>query len=112
MGKTKIHHRSGFMRLLAALLCAVCVFGLVPTQAFALSPGQKASSWLNVHLAHHLTDDNLNVLVVDFHALLAVHRLNGLDQVVLNGLHAGDPQHVLGIQRACTALGSLLKHCK
>ena len=46
MGKTNIHHRSGFMRLLAALLCAVCVFGLVPTQAFALSPGQKASSWL------------------------------------------------------------------
>ena len=30
MGKTNIHHRSGFMRLLAALLCAVCVFGLVP----------------------------------------------------------------------------------
>ena len=45
MGKTNIHHRSGFMRSLAALLCAVCVFGLVPTQAFALSPGQKASSW-------------------------------------------------------------------
>ena len=33
-------------RLLALLLCAVCVIGLVPTQAFAASVGQKASSWL------------------------------------------------------------------
>ena len=33
-------------RLLAFLLCAVCVFGMIPTQAFAFSPGQKASSWL------------------------------------------------------------------
>ena len=44
MGKTNIHHRSGFMRLLAALLCAVCVFGLVPTQAFALSPMPRYST--------------------------------------------------------------------
>lgn len=36
----------GLKRLLAFLLCAVCVFGLIPTQAFAFSPGQKASSWL------------------------------------------------------------------
>ena len=33
-------------RLLAFLLCAVCVFGMIPNQAFAFSPGQKASSWL------------------------------------------------------------------
>ena len=46
MEKTTIHHRSGLKRLLAFLLCAVCVFGLIPTQAFAFSPGQKASSWL------------------------------------------------------------------
>lgn len=39
-------HRHGLKRLLAFLLCAVCVFGLIPTQAFAMSPGQKASSWL------------------------------------------------------------------
>ena len=36
----------GLKRLLAFLLCAVCVFGLIPTQALAFSPGQKASSWL------------------------------------------------------------------
>ena len=45
MGKTNIHHRSGFMRLLAALLCAVCVFGLVPTQAFAFA-GAESKLWL------------------------------------------------------------------
>ena len=39
-------HRRGLHRLVAFLLCAVCVFGLIPTQAFAMSPGQKASSWL------------------------------------------------------------------
>ncbi|MEE0649100.1 class B sortase [[Clostridium] scindens] len=46
MEKTIIHYRSGVKRLLAFLLCAVCVLGLIPTQAFAFSPGQKASSWL------------------------------------------------------------------
>lgn len=29
MEKTTIHHRSGLKRLLAFLLCAVCVFGLI-----------------------------------------------------------------------------------
>lgn len=39
-------HRRGLHRIVAFLLCAVCVFGLIPTQAFAMSPGQKASSWM------------------------------------------------------------------
>ena len=39
-------HRHGFHRLVALLLCAVCVLGLLPAQAFALSPGETASSWL------------------------------------------------------------------
>ena len=46
MEKTNTHYRSSVKRLLAFLLCAVCVFGMIPTQAFAFSPGQKASSWL------------------------------------------------------------------
>ena len=46
MEKTNTHYRSGVKRLLAFLLCAVCVFGLIPARAFAFSPGQKASSWL------------------------------------------------------------------
>ncbi len=43
--KTNTHCR-GLHRIVAFLLCAVCVFGLIPTQAFAMSPGQKASSWM------------------------------------------------------------------
>lgn len=39
-------HRHGFHRLVALLLCAVCVLGLLPAQAFAMSPGEAASSWL------------------------------------------------------------------
>lgn len=39
-------HRRGLHRIVAFLLCAVCVFGLIPTQAFAMSLGQKASSWM------------------------------------------------------------------
>ena len=46
MEKTNIHSRKGLKRLLALLLCAVCVIGMVPTQAFAASVGQTASSWL------------------------------------------------------------------
>lgn len=46
MENQRIHYRRGFQRLLAGLLCAVCLFGLIPAQAFALSPGQKASSWM------------------------------------------------------------------
>lgn len=39
-------HRHGLKRLVAFLLCMVCVLGLLPAQAFAMSPGQTASSWL------------------------------------------------------------------
>ena len=39
-------HRRSLHRLVAFLLCAVCLFGLIPAQAFAMEPGQKASSWL------------------------------------------------------------------
>ena len=39
-------HRRGFHRLVALLLCTVCVLGLLPAQAFAMSPGETASSWL------------------------------------------------------------------
>lgn len=45
MKKKTTPHRRGLQRLTAFLLCAVCIFGMLPVQAFALSPGQKASSW-------------------------------------------------------------------
>lgn len=43
--RTKTHSRRGFMRLTAFFLCMVCLFGLFPASAFALEPGQAASSW-------------------------------------------------------------------
>ena len=38
--------KHGLKRILALLLCAVCLCGVSPSQAFAASVGQKASSWL------------------------------------------------------------------
>ena len=45
MEKTKTC-RCGLKRLLAFLLSVLCVLGLLPVSAFAMSPGQTASSWL------------------------------------------------------------------
>ena len=71
MEKITIHYRSGVKRLLAFLLCAVCVFGMIPTQAFAFSPGQKASSWLGdqyvgsdgIIMRRHLTPTLFTILM-------------------------------------------------
>ena len=38
--------KHGLKRILVLLLCAVCLCGVFPSQAFAASVGQKASSWL------------------------------------------------------------------
>ena len=45
MEKTKTC-RHGLKRLLAFLLSALCLLGLLPMSAFAMEPGQTASSWL------------------------------------------------------------------
>ena len=54
----------------------------------------------DAHLAQHLPHDQLNMLVVDFHPLVAVHVLHLLHQVLLRGPHPSDLAHLLGIQRA------------
>ena len=51
-------------------------------------------------LAHHLADNDFDVLLVDVDALLAVHREDALGQVILNGFDAGDAQHVVRVERA------------
>ena len=38
--------KHGLKRILVLLLCVVCLCGVSPSQAFAASVGQKASSWL------------------------------------------------------------------
>lgn len=79
MEKTNTHYRSGVKRLLAFLLCAVCVFGMIPTQAFAFSPGQKASSWLGDQYVgsdgQHTKKIEIDGQMVEFRASAAVPRL-------------------------------------
>ena len=47
--------------------------------------------------ARHLTHDELDVLVVDRHALVAVHLLDLVDEVLLGGADALDLEELLGI---------------
>ena len=65
---------------------------------------------LHLHLPHHLADDDLDVLVVDVDALLTVHRLDLLDQVVVHRLQARDTEHVVGAQGAVGEPVAALDH--
>ena len=56
-----------------------------------------AAGLIDLDLAHHLADDNLNVLVVDVNALETVNLLDFLDDVVVDGVGALDGQDVMGI---------------
>ena len=64
-------------------------------------PGKSAgvADALDPHLAQHLGDDDLQVLVVDLDALGAVDVLDLAEEVALDGLLAGDPQDVVRDQR-------------
>src|SRR5665213_2299555 len=55
---------------------------------------------VDAHLAHHLADDDLDVLVVDVDALAAVHALHLTDQVVLDILTAAHKEQFLRADRA------------
>jgi hypothetical protein len=55
---------------------------------------------LDLHRAHHLADDDLDVLVVDGHALRAVDLLDLVDQVALQLLLAQHLEHVVRVDRA------------
>ena len=52
------------------------------------------------HLAQHLANDDLDVLVVDRHALGPIHLLDLGHQEALDGVHALDGKQVLGVQRS------------
>jgi hypothetical protein len=74
------------------------------------SAGQEVGVALLVdpHLLHHLAHDQLDVLVVDVHALGLVDLLDLLDQVQLGLGPAADGQQLVGIQRALVQLGARL----
>ena len=54
----------------------------------------------------HLTDDNLDMLIGDIHALLTVHAQNFLDEVVVHCVSAADPQDIVGVQSTVGQLGT------
>ena len=62
---------------------------------------------LHPDLAHHLADDDLDMLIVDVHALLTVYLQNLLDEVVMHGGGAADAQHIVGVQSAILELLTL-----
>ena len=73
--------------------------------------GQQAGGVIGVlhtDLAHHLADNDLDVLIVDVHALLTVHLQDLLNEVVMHRRSATDPQHIVGIQCAVLQLAALL----
>ncbi len=62
------------------------------------------------HAAQHLANDHLDVLVVDLHALQAVHVLHFVDDVARQLLDAQQTQDVLRIGRAVDDRFALVHH--
>ena len=60
----------------------------------------RVADVLDDHLAQHLADDALDVLVVDGHALQAVDLLHLAEQELLHRLLALDAQNVVRVDRA------------
>jgi hypothetical protein len=63
-------------------------------------------------LAQHLPDDDLDVLVVDVHALLLVHVLDLANEVFLHAAHALEFQDLLRIERALRSTGRPGEPCR
>ena len=55
----------------------------------------SVSTIFNHDLLHHLTDDDLEVLVIDFHTLQAVDVLDFIHDVFLDGRWPHDVQNVI-----------------
>ena len=62
----------------------------------------------DAHLAQHLADDDLDVLVVDRHALQAINFLHFVDQMLLQFLRSADVENFVRIDRAFGQLLALL----
>src|SRR5690606_22204065 len=64
----------------------------------------------DVHAAQHLADDDLDVLVVDLHALQAVDVLHFVDDIARQALDALQPQDVVRVGRAVDDHLALVHH--
>ena len=63
---------------------------------------------LYLDLAHHLTHNNLDMLVVDVYALLTVNLLNFLDLVIVHRTRVKNAQNIMRAERAFVELLTLL----
>src|SRR6185312_3361848 len=57
------------------------------------------ADFLDLHPAEHLTNNHLNVLVVDVHALQTIDLLNFVYEVFLQAVHTQDSKNVVRVQR-------------
>jgi hypothetical protein len=56
---------------------------------------RRVASGFDFHLAQHLTNDDLNVLVIDLHTLQAVNLLNLIDNVFGQCRNAFESENVM-----------------
>ena len=54
---------------------------------------------LDLHFPQHTGNDDFAMLVINFHALATINALNLVQQVLLNGFLARDPQNIVRHQR-------------
>jgi DNA uptake protein ComE-like DNA-binding protein len=67
-----------------------------PGEAIHLIAPEEAGVTLlgDFHLAQHLTNDDLNVLVIDFHPLQTIYLLNFIHQILLNSCWSFDRKNI------------------
>ena len=93
-------HGRGFRRLSAHLLDPV-VFLVEFNLIDLFAPEEDGvTGFGDANLAQHLPDDDLNVLVVDGHALQAVNFLNFIDEMLLQFLRSADVKNLMRIKRS------------
>ena len=73
---------------------AVVLFGKVEFVDDLLFKEAGVARFVNLHFAHHLTDDDLEVLVVDLHTLQAVNVLDLIHDIFLHCRRAFDGKDV------------------
>ena len=83
-------------------LCAISSLSCAEAELVHDFAGQElgVAGIFDLHLAEHLVEDDLDVLVVDLHALRAVDVLHFVEQVVVERFFALDAEDVVRDERA------------
>ncbi len=85
-------------------LAPIATHGLVgDTECMPVHDGTRQEGSItrvsDLHLAHHLREDDFNVLIVDDHRLAAVDVLDFAQQILLGSFFATNPEDVVRIKR-------------